>query len=729
MTGSLPRDEAAVDPGSLRIRCEANPTSALAASLMDGRSRVRDDAAVNVSWLPRPKWIAWSLAVIAVACYPLTLYLGLSAPAAVPPVLQLGWYGSVGSLVGIAYCLVGALIVRRHPRHAIGWLASAGGFGTSICLFAGSYAAFALGRHPLPGFLVAAWLRTWLWLPATFGLLYTLIPALFPDGHFLSRRWRVLIWATAFSSLAQVLSATLNPFGSGPRDSLTPVGIFYAAGAIAGLAAIFGAVAAVVVRFRRSRGVERQQMKWFVAAAVLQGVLWAASLPPSAILRVAPYQVPYFDVLIPFALLALPIAIGIGILRYRLYDIDLVLSRGLIYGALAAFIAAAYLLIVVGAGLVVGTGGRPNLGFSIVATAVVAVLFQPVRSRVQTLANNLVYGVTSNPYQALAAIARSSSARDADRALAGIAHAVAMGSRADRVRIRLLLSNGQSRLASWPDASSDHLPTKFPVRHEGDVVGEVELAGSGDPSLTEALAAQAALALRNLRLSAELDDKLGQIEAQAAELSASRTRLVKAQETERRRLERDLHDGVQQEVVALIAQLRLARNQLGRDPELAAGTLSELQAGMQHLLADLRDLAHGIHPAVLASRGLVEAVESIARRAPISVRIEADDRSRESRFAPEIEGAAYYVTAEGLANVLKHSGASRATVKIATLDSELRVAVGDDGCGFAGGQAAESGLRGLRDRIEALGGDLRIESGARGTRLVATLPARDRAHV
>jgi signal transduction histidine kinase len=699
---------------------------------MDSRPRVRDHRVVSGRLRQKPTWIAWGLAVAAATCYPPTLYLGLMAPANVPPVLRLGWWGAIGSLVGLAYCVVGALIIRRHHRHVVGWLAGLGGFATSLSIFAGAYAAFAAGGHPLPGAAWMLWLRQWLWDPG-FEMLFILIPAVFPDGRLLSRRWGPLVWLAAASALAQVTADSLDPtfvpavgFSAGSPPSIPAVLI--AVSAATTLAALFAAVASVVVRFQRSRGVARQQMKWFVAAVVLQGILWAGSLIPALTYHVAPYQAPYFDVAIPFALLALPLAIGIGILRHRLYDIDLVISRGVAYAALAAFITAAYLVVVVGAGLLIGTGGRPNLPLSIVATALVAVLFQPMRARIDRLANRLVYGAPANPYEALARLSQSTATGTTDDVLRQIAHAIASGAGAERARVRLLLAGGRSQSAASPTDASGRFGPAMAVHHRGELVGEIEIAGGGEARLTEPLVAQVGLVLHNLRLSAELADRLVQIEAQAGELTASRMRLVKAQEVERRRLERDLHDGVQQELVALIAKVRLARNQLARDPELAEGTLAELQAGIQRALNDLREVAHGVHPAVLGSRGLVEAVEAIAGRMPLGVLVKADSGVRSARYAPEIEGAAYYVVAEGLANVLKHAGAGQATVSISAENSHLTVEVSDDGHGFAVGITLESGLRGLRDRVEALGGRLGVESRTDGTRLEAWLPARDRLH-
>ena len=197
----------------------------------------------------------------------------------------------------------------------------------------------------------------------------------------------------------------------------------------------------------------------------------------------------------------------------------------------------------------------------------------------------------------------------------------------------------------------------------------------------------------------------------------------------RRRIERDIHDGVQQELVALLAKARLARNQLMRDPRLAETTLTELQADARQALEDLRELAHGIHPPLLSDRGLLEAIEAQTGRLPVPVRIDADGLERGTRYATEIEGAAYFLVCEGLANALKHAWATRIEVRLAALPDGLRVEVADDGRGFEPCGVASSGLRGLADRVEALGGQLEIVSRpAGGTRLIALLPASGLVH-
>jgi len=707
-------------------------------SHIDERPRIREHPVVigDVLRWPEAGRGAWVLVGIEALLYPFTLYLGIAAGDRLSPALQFGWWGALSPLLALEFGIVGALIVRRHPRHAVGLLAAAGGFCLSLSAFAGAYAAYSLTHgHLLPASGLAEWLRGWIWYPGS-TILIVLVPTLFPDGRLPSPRWRWLVWAVVTGILTQLVWVSLSQLMFGFQDVDGPYAtagwLFNLLTTLSGvlwILPVFAAVVALGVRFRRSRGLERHQLKWFLAAVALQATLWACSFAVSSTTHLSPYQNPYFEILIPLALLAMPLAIGVAILRHRLYDIDVVISRGLVYAGLATFITVAYLLVVVGVGFAVGTGGRPNLPLSVVAMAIVVVLIQPVRTRLQRLANRFVYGIPSDPYAVLAELSRTAAAGDVDHALAQIAQAFARGMSSPRARVRLLLHGAPARTATWPPGAIGNFGQAFAVSEGGEVVGEIEAEGSGDQGLTDALTGQAGLALRTLRLSAELAARLAQLEEQAEEVAASRTRLVQAQENERRRLERDLHDGIQQDLVVLIAKARLARNQLDRDPALAAETLAELQSSAQHAVADLRSLARGIHPAVLSSRGLVEAIDSMAARMPVVVRVDADPTVREVRYPPEIEGAAYFVVAEGLANVLKHSGATEATVTISASDSWLRVAIADDGRGFDAGAVKESGLRGLRDRVAALGGHVVIDGGGSGARLEASLPCAPGPHV
>lgn len=277
----------------------------------------------------------------------------------------------------------------------------------------------------------------------------------------------------------------------------------------------------------------------------------------------------------------------------------------------------------------------------------------------------------------------------------------------------------------------------MPLSYRGETLGTIECGPKTDEAfseqdrkLLEDVARQAAMGIRNVRLAAELSARLAEIEAQAAELAASRARIVHAQDAERRRIERNIHDGVQQQIVALMARARLARNQLARDPAIADTTLAELQSEASHVLDGIRELAQGIHPTVLSDRGLVAAVEDRAQRIPLHVRVMVDPQLREKRFAAEIEAAAYFVVSEGLANVLKHARAQRAEITLSASDARLVVEIADDGTGFDAVGAWGSGLSNLADRVAALSGHLAVDScPGGGTRLAASLPGREPADV
>jgi signal transduction histidine kinase len=258
-----------------------------------------------------------------------------------------------------------------------------------------------------------------------------------------------------------------------------------------------------------------------------------------------------------------------------------------------------------------------------------------------------------------------------------------------------------------------------PIELDGEQLGVVECGpprqgplSADDATLVATFARQAALAVRNVRLTAELE--------------RSRARLVRAQDVERRRLERDLHDGVQQDLVALLGHSARVRRAVERDPDTDTGALDDLQAGLRHVLSELRELAHGIHPSVLSDRGLLEAVESLAARSAVPVAVRADPSLRGVRFAQEIEGAGYFTVAEALANASKHAAATAIDVTLAHHDGGLDITVRDDGTGFDPATAVGEGLVNLAERVAALGGRLQVDArpGA-GTTLTAHLRLAD----
>jgi signal transduction histidine kinase len=308
----------------------------------------------------------------------------------------------------------------------------------------------------------------------------------------------------------------------------------------------------------------------------------------------------------------LPIAIGLAILKYHLYGIDIVINRTLVYGALAAFITAVYVGIVVGIGTLIGSGGQPNLALSIVATAIVAVAFQPVRERLQRIANRLVYGKRATPYEVLSRFSeRVAESYASNEVLPRMARVLAEGTGAVHAGVWLRAGKVVHQAAAWPDNSTlsapvplvgDGLPDMpgadraVAVRHQDELLGGLTVTKRKGESLTPVeeklltdLASQAGLVLKNVGLTDQLLQRL-------EDLRASRQRLVAAQDDERRRLERNLHDGAQQNLVAIKVKLGLAEMLAGSDAGKSRALLLELQADADEALETLRSLARGIYP-------------------------------------------------------------------------------------------------------------------------------------
>jgi signal transduction histidine kinase len=497
-------------------------------------------------------------------------------------------------------------------------------------------------------------------------------------------------------------------------------------------------VAALVVRYRRSRDDVRHQIKWFAATAALMPVtvgLYDLSI------GVYGGKVALLTVLLVVvglaAVVGTPLAIGVAILKYRLYDIDVVISRTLVYGALAAFITAVYVGIVVGVGTLIGSGGQPNLVLSIVATAIVAVAFQPVREWLQKVANRLVYGKRATPYEVLSEFSeRVAETYAAEEALPRMARVLAEGTGAERAQVWLRAGILLRPAATWPESGGAaeepvqvhgndvrDLPggQAVPVRHQGELLGALTVTKRQGESLTpieqkllDDLAHQAGLVLKNVGLTAEL---LARLE----DLRASRQRLVAAQDEERRRLERNLHDGAQQNLVALKVKLGLAEALSAKDPAKAKELIGQLKGDTDEALETLRDLARGIFPPLLADKGLAAALEAQARKATLPVLVDVDGVGR---YPQETEAAVYFCVLEALQNVQKYSGASRVLIRVRENDRELSFEVEDDGKGFDPATVKRgAGLTNMADRLDALGGAIELESvvGA-GAKLSGRLP-------
>ncbi|HXA43431.1 MAG TPA: sensor histidine kinase [Candidatus Solibacter sp.] len=494
---------------------------------------------------------------------------------------------------------------------------------------------------------------------------------------------------------------------------------------------VVGALASLGIRFHRGNSEQRQQLKWFIAGFLVFVVSLASSVfisRTSVIVGIGTAM----------AATALPVAVAVAVLKYRLYDIDVVISRTLVYVALAVFITAVYVGIVVGIGSLVGSGGRPNLALSIVATAIVAVAFQPARERLQKVANRLVYGLRATPYEVLSQFSeRVAESYAADDVLPRMARVLAEGTGAARADVWLRAGDILRQGASWPDNStaaevarvlSDSLPDMpdtdraIEVRHQGALLGALTVTKRKGESLTPVedkllmdLAGQAGLVLRNVGLTAELMARLD-------DLRTSRQRLVAAQDEERRRLERNLHDGAQQNLVALKVKLALAEMFAEKDPARAKATLAELKVDTDEALETLRDLARGIYPPLLADKGLAAALESQVRKATLPVQVMADGVGR---YPQEVEAAVYFCCLEALQNVQKYAAAQNAGVKLEGSDGGLSFEVTDDGHGFDIASVKRgAGLTNITDRVDALGGRLELSSTpGGGTKIHGSLPA------
>ena len=660
-------------------------------------------AARPVRW----PWIVLS-AFVLVALYGLALVVanGESVAAQIPYVIAFTMFG-----------VVGALISSRDRGNVIGLMLLSSAVITA-CSFIGGEATTLLIRsgHEGPDVVFLALMNNFGWL---FGILPVvfLLPLLFPDGHLPSRRWRPFPWVVAAfvllisvtfifgqrtlagSSDADVISNPLYVDAIGRLPSLDPV-----------LAVAFPVLFAVsllslLLRFRRSVGDERQQIKWvaFGLSLAFVGITISGFMTDSVVSALIGGA----------AFLAFPLSIGVSVLRFRLYDLDVVVKKALVASAFALAVIAVYALVVGLLGIV--ASGQESPGVLFIVALLLGLAFRPVARFARRIADRVVYGRRATPYEVLTEFSgRIGDAYATEDVLGRMAQVLGEATGSERARVWLLVGGRLVPAAVWPTEAG--LGEAQPIRDEpvgvpgesavevseaGEVLGALSVAMPANDPMTPAkerlirdLASQAGLVLRNVRL--------------VEELRATHRRLVTAQDQERRRLERNIHDGAQQQLVALSVKTRLARDLTPRDPARAAEMLTQVDGEIQTALEDLRDLARGIYPPLLADKGLGAALDAQARRSPVPISVRADGIGR---YPPEIEAAVYFSCLEALQNVAKYAEASSATVTIAQSDGDLTFEVQDDGRGFdTRSTAFGTGLQGISDRLVALHGELAIRS-------------------
>ena len=655
----------------------------------------------------------------------------------------------------VLYATLGALVVRR-AGNIIGWMLLGIGAGQAIMSLASAYAVLGI-THPgtLPAPELVGLLAEWSFVPVLTGLGFMLL--LFPSGSLPSPRWRPFaglgLLATALTMIGFVVRPRLvalpspgdtslmfeNPLGI---RSLGPVLSTVLIGTINGLAVlgtviVAAAFVSLTVRYRSGGREVRQQIKWIaLAAAVVAASQLVALLALAATGDASnPVTVTAYVVVPVTALFGIPAIITLAILKYGLYQIDVIINRAVQYGLLSAALTGVYAGIVIGIGTLAGYAGGPVL--TIAAAVTIALLFQPLRRRAQLFANRLVYGRRATPYQALSDFAGDMAGQlDLTEAVDKMVSVLAGATGADRAEAWIRVGAELRPAAIWPHGSPSSaaiavgpgggLPAfegasrAAAVTHGGELLGALSLQKprnepltSTEDDLLQHLASQAGLVLRNAALTAELRATIG-------ELRASRRRLVEAQDAERRKIERNLHDGAQQQLIALTIQLGLLEESAG-DPAAVRQITPAVKDGLRAALEDLRDLARGIYPPLLADQGLLPALQAQARKASLPVEIDADSVGR---FPQDTEAAVYFCTLEALQNITKYAGASRATVGLSSSGGSLPFTVTDDGAGFDTAATRHgTGLQGMADRLAALGGALHVRSQpGHGTTLTGQLP-------
>jgi signal transduction histidine kinase len=608
-------------------------------------------------------------------------------------------------VTGVVLTLCGVLIVSRHRGSLVGWLLAWMGLVTVVGEFSEGY-----GYHrALPGAVTAQWLAVWINY-VDIGTTAVLL-MLFAAGSPMSARWRTGVYAAMSATVLLVLGAAFGHasdkgFAAGANPyAIDGFGIdaMFVAGQVLFLASMLTAITALVVRFRHARGIERQQLKW-VAYAV------------SALAVLTPFAVYFFydsvvvQVAIAFAVTALPVSICIAMLRYRLYDIDAIIAQTVVYAALSVVLAAGYLAITLCLGTLVGHRSSPWVTAS--ATLAAAAAFGPLRRWLQNAVDRRFRRARYDAFGRIDTYLEDLRAGRAapehlqtvlrevlDRPELDIGYVLADSSTCLDVRGHEMTVRDADRR------------TRTRVERGGVLLAVIfhnPPAAADDPSLINRVLARAGLAFEIGRLRAEVAHQL-------AEVTASRSRILAAGYEERRRLERDLHDGAQQRLVSIGLALRHAQHELGDNP--ASKTLDAAVAQVTDTISDLRALANGVRPALLTN-GLGFALRELASRTPLTVDVQVDGQ----RYPPDLESTAYFVACEAMTNAAKHSGASTVMLHAHRVDGHLVLTIRDHGFGGAS-TANGSGLAGLADRVAAQGGRITVTSPpGHGTIITAELP-------
>jgi signal transduction histidine kinase len=617
-----------------------------------------------------------------------------------------------GVLAGVAFGVLGAVVAVHRPGTAVGWLMIAVGASNAAASASGSLSHRLLVERPGDDLGAALhWVSTFIWVPG-----YTLVPSLLllflPSGSLQSPRWRWVARLSVATTFAATTAWAVTPYDQrdivppsyyGPIQN--PVGVDGAWGAVTALLplVVLGAVLGVVslgLRLRSATGPEREQVRLVLAGALAMVVLLASAwvVPAAA------------EALVAAAMVPLPAAIVYAMVRRRLWDLDVVVHRTLLYAALTVLTLLMYGVLVA---LLGGTARRFTREADLVVFVLAAVAVQPLRDRVQRAVNRLLYGQADEPYAAVSRLGeRLQTAMSPTAVLPTVVEVVAR---------TLLLPYAELRVPGYPVEAFGERPVgaevqSVPLVYSGRSVGELVVAvppgglGRRGHRLLEELARHTAVAAHATRLQGELH--------------RSREHIVTSREEERRRLRHDLHDDLGPGLAATAMQLDTAADLVGTDPDRAARVLRGAADYLRSSVRDVRRIVDDLRPAALDDLGLETAVQELAERLRTGgVEVTVSNDGRLAGLSAAAEVAAYRITAEALANVAKHSGARHVDVRLGHDDGAVTVRVSDDGVGLPVQTSAGVGMTSMHQRATELGGTCTVTGGSAGTTVLATLPA------
>jgi signal transduction histidine kinase len=685
----------------------------------------------------RPLGVLGALAAAGLAGWSVTLISG--SPTA-------GDYVRI-SVVAL-WALCGASLVWRRPREPMGLL---------LVGFAMAGAVWALGVAMLADSSAGSGMRDLAFVLRAAGI--GLLPAVgmhilfgLPDGVIPKRSGRITV------PIGYILSLGVAVFLWSQRPKL-----HYWPVVVTGALALFAGTIVSTSRYNRSRGLERQRMQWFgwamtvaFTVAVFAGatrllVKW----PTNAIEAAA------------VAALPIPLALAFGATTKRVGRVDRLLAQTVSVAGLTGVVLITYILIVLGLGHAPDKDQRNLLLLSMIAAVVAALLYLPTRERLTSIANNIVYGERHAPDEVLRTFgSRLSRAIPLDELLLQMAESLRKTLALDLVEVWTGAGGSLERRVCDPDRPVIHMkigPKELPVvtragvsgpawikvwlpqliekregsmvrvapiTHQGELLGMIvverrdpdEAFGEENERVMTELARQVGLALHNAQLDSALQESYQELQKRAEDLRASRMRIVAAGDAERRKLERNLHDGAQQHLVALAVKVKLVKNLLDADTNTAKTMLEELGGDVQEAVQQLRDLAHGIYPPILVDRGLGPALESAVAKAALPTSVVADGVQRHPQ---EVEAAIYFCVLEALQNAGKHAGeGATAVVTVKEEPAALLFEVADDGAGFdAKAKGLGAGFTNMSDRVGAIGGTIEVSSEpGKGTKISGRIP-------